>query len=542
MISLLIAVLDSIRGLFGKGGGRGRGSTVQVNPGYKEHQRAIRRRAVPAVRGDTPDSQRWWIFAAGLVTLLALVGLTVVLAWGLNQPLPFSNTSGSIVPSNGRDAASWISATLLILVLVSAFIPEVANKLRGRWGGGSWGWLKVLAVRWQDFRRERLFKRASAITTATTGGTSSPSAVTGSVIDLLYPSSDALRPTALGNALAAVDGRVSRRHAGLPLVAAWPRLRHLLSDAERGLLGVRERRTQTLVTVTAASLVAFGVTSAIAIGTAFFGFSWPLLIGPAAAVIAGRSAYRSAINAAVLEGIAIEAAVDVHLEDFLKAMGVPADIGPESRHKAFAVLFDPATSVEQTLRALRIDGGDNAVTERLLADIRRSVKEEVASSLTSAVVAAPVTAAVRASIKEYVEGEPLVNYDGVLSVWLYDGNGAPVPVGDDRIVALEDGFRYELGVTIAPSAVPGAATVPLSIGTGVTEEVAPFEVAVDSDVRGLRHSGLSLDMRPGETRNVTFPLDVDVNPPPRWIWIRVAQRGRTVQNFELSTDPRQPDE
>ena len=419
-------VLDVIRRLFGKDSGRS--SILQVNPGYKEYRRAIRRQPVPAVRGDTPDSHRWWIFAAGVATLLALVGLTVILAWGLNQPLPFSNSSGSIVPSNDRDAASWASATLLILVFVSAFIPEVANKLRGRWGGGPWGWLKVLAIRWQDSRRKSLSEQASALSSAT-GGTPSSSTVTGSAIDLLYPSPGLLRPTALGNALAAVDDRVSRRHDGLPLVAAWPRLRHLLSDAERGLLGARERRTQTLVTITVASLLAFAVASAIAIGTVFFAFSWPLLIGPAAAIIASRSAYRAAINAAVLEGIEIEAAVDVHLEDLLEAMGVPAGIGPESRRKAFAGLFDPVKSVGETLHVLHIDGRDNAVTARLLTDIRRSVKEEVASSLSSAVVAAPVTAAVRAGIKEYVEGEPLVNYEGVLSVRLYDGNGALVPVG-----------------------------------------------------------------------------------------------------------------
>ena len=491
-----------------------------------------RRSPVPAVRGDTADVHRWWISAAGLATLLALVGLTAILAWGLRQPLPFSE-SDSILPSNGRDAAVWISATLLILVPASALLPWVENKLRGRWGG-RWGRLEALAVRRQERRRKALSERAS-----TKDGPPS-SAVIGSALQLLYPSSGVLRPTALGNVLVAVDERVAGRHDGLPLVAAWPRLRHFLSDVERSALDARERRTQAMLTIAAASLVAFGLTLVIDIGTVFFAFSWPLLIGPVAAVIAGRGAYRAAINAAVLEGIEVEAAVDVHLEAFLEAMGVSAAADAESRKQAFAALFDPVKSVEETLQELGIAGSRDVVAERLMNDIRRSVQEEMASSLPDA-VAGPVTAAVRASFREFVEGEPLVNYDGVLSVGLRDGHGDSVPISDDQSVVLDNGLSYELDVTIGPRAAPGAATVPLSIGTGVNEEVAPFEVAVDSDIRGLRRTAIPLDVRPGDTRDVKFPLYVGV-PPPRWIWIRVAQRGRTVQNLELSTTSRQTED
>jgi hypothetical protein len=487
---------------------------------------------VPAVRGDVPDVHRWWITAAALATLLAIVGLTGTLAWGLRQPLPFSEPSGSILPSNARDAAVWTSATLLILVPASALIPWVERMLRGRWGEG-WGWLGAAAVRLHERRRTDLIKRAS-----TKGGPSS-SAVLGSALHLLYPSSGVLRPTALGNVLAAVDERVAGRHDGLPLVAVWPRLRRFLSEAERAALDARERRTQAMLAIAAGSLIALGFTFAIFIASGVLVLSWPLLIGPLAAYIAGQGAYRAAVNAAVLEGVAVEAAVDVHLEAFLEAIGMSA-ADAKSRRQAFAALFDPVTSVEETLQKLGIAGSRDVITDRLMSDIRRSVQDEVASSLPGA-IAGPVAAAVRASFREFVEGEPLVNYDGVLSVGLRNGHGESVPIGDDRRVVLDDGLSYQLDVTIGPRGARGAATEPLSIGTGVDEEFAPFEVAVDSDVRGLRQTAVPLHVGPGDTRDVTFPFNVGV-PPPSWIWIRVAQRGRTVQNLELSTTSRQTED
>lgn len=492
-----------------------------------------RRPPVPAVRGDIPDVHRWWIPAAGLATLLAIVGLTGTLAWGLKQPLPFSEPSGSVLPSNARDAAVWTSATLLILVPASALLPWVESMLRGRWGG-PWSRLEAWAVRRHERRRADLIKRASA-----KGGPSS-SAVIGSALHLLYPSSGVLRPTALGNVLAAVDDRVAGRHDGLPLVAAWPRLRRFLSDAERTALDARERRTRVILTIAAASLIALGFTLVIAIESWLTAFSWPLLIGPLAALIAARGAYRAAVNNAVLEGIDVEAAVDVHLEAFLEAIGMSAAGRAKSRRQAFAALFDPVTSVEETLQKLGIAGSRDVVADQLMSDIRRSVQEEMASALPGA-VAGPVTAAVRASFREFVEGEPLVNYEGVLSVRLRNGHGDSVSIGEDRSVVLDNGLSYELDVTIGPRGTSGAATLPLSIRTGVVEEFAPFEVAVDSDVHGLRQTAVPLHVAPGETRDVTFPLNVGASPPS-WIWIRVVQRGRTVQNLELSATSHQTED
>ncbi|HTU01815.1 MAG TPA: hypothetical protein VMG58_08360, partial [Candidatus Sulfotelmatobacter sp.] len=75
---------------------------------------------------------------------------------------------------------------------------------------------------------------------------------------------------------------------------------------------------------------------------------------------------------------------------------------------------------------------------------------------------------------------------------------------------------------------------PLRITGGTKDATAEFSVLLDSDDPELRQPAQVLEVpTSGGGASAQFAFEPRASFPPPWLWVRVAQRGRVVQNFEL---------
>jgi len=149
-------------------------------------------------------------------------------------------------------------------------------------------------------------------------------------------------------------------------------------------------------------------------------------------------------------------------------------------------------------------------------------------------------ASVRAAVKAAFSGPALVNFEGWLGIEITDAQGAPVTVTEDREVHLRPDHRYNLAVVIATQRPAGIAS-PLRISGGIKASTADFSVVLDSDDPELRQPAQVLTVQTsGDSASVQFAFQTQASSALPWLWVRVAQSERVVQNLELvgiSADP-----
>ena len=137
------------------------------------------------------------------------------------------------------------------------------------------------------------------------------------------------------------------------------------------------------------------------------------------------------------------------------------------------------------------------------------------------------------SIKAAISGPALVDFEGWFGIEITDAAGTPVTITEDREVPLHPNHRYNLIVTIATQK-PSGATSPLRITGGIKASTAEFSVLLDSNDPEMRQPAQILAVRTtrgNASAQLTFETRSSFAPP--WLWVRVAQRGRVVQNVEL---------
>jgi hypothetical protein len=141
-------------------------------------------------------------------------------------------------------------------------------------------------------------------------------------------------------------------------------------------------------------------------------------------------------------------------------------------------------------------------------------------------------ASVQAAVKDVVRSPALVDFDGWLGIEVTDADGAPVSVTEDGEVPLLPRRRYHLVVAIATRRPSGLAS-PLLITGGIKGAVAEFSVLLDSRDPELRQPAQVLKVRTsGGDASARFTFEPREGVPP-WLWVRVAQRQRVVQNVAL---------
>ncbi|WP_148085994.1 hypothetical protein [Actinocorallia herbida] len=131
-----------------------------------------------------------------------------------------------------------------------------------------------------------------------------------------FPDDGLLRPTRLGNVLAAMDSRAGQRY-GLDAVVVWPRIFPLASDRVRAVVMDRRDQLDGSVRWSAALLL----TSVVAAGLLWDSGWWRAL---ALVPLAGaRLAYLAAVHAALAYAESVDTVFDLHRFDLLAAMHLP---------------------------------------------------------------------------------------------------------------------------------------------------------------------------------------------------------------------------
>ncbi|MFD3696981.1 hypothetical protein ACFWUZ_12645 [Streptomyces sp. NPDC058646] len=213
--------------------------------------------------------------------------------------------------------AVWIAlGTTLAALVFQPFQLAAIRLLEG-------GWPDALGAgpcrRLQRRRKERLAARAAQ---AGLPHDASPervqlAGVAAARLRLRYPLPDhLLRPTALGNVLAALRDSAGRDH-GWDAAVAWPRLYPVLGDRSRAVVDDCRDSLDG-----AARLCVTGAATALVSAALLLRSGWWLLLALVPAALAAL-AYHGAVQAALAYGDAVRAAIELHRFDLLEALHLP---------------------------------------------------------------------------------------------------------------------------------------------------------------------------------------------------------------------------
>ncbi|MBO3748371.1 hypothetical protein J5X84_20035 [Streptosporangiaceae bacterium NEAU-GS5] len=221
-------------------------------------------------------------------------------------------------------------AITLIAVLGVPLQLALVRVLEGEWPFPA---LTRRALERQALRRTRLAEREQLPDGPIGEADVQAAGVAGARLRRLYPPPELLRPTALGNALAATEAGAGEPY-GLDAVVVWPRLYPLLSpgvktvvDDRRDMLDAAARLSATMAIV---AVAAFGLLVAS-------GWWLPLAAVPAAIAWA---AYVGAVHAAVAYGEAVRAAIDLERFALIDALRLPRPLDPDDERRRNAALCD----------------------------------------------------------------------------------------------------------------------------------------------------------------------------------------------------------
>ncbi len=205
---------------------------------------------------------------------------------------------------------------LLIAVVVQPFQMEIVRFLEGYWPRRL-GRLEGRLTRRQGKRKGRLATEAELPQPPVqlTDEVIAQAGEAGHELRRRFPLPDRLmRPTALGNVLAALEDDAGREY-GLDAVVAWPRLYPLLGDQVRSIVDDRRDTMDAMARMAATMAMTTLVCGALLIRCPlWWGF---LAVVPLA--LAGV-AYRAAVQAALGLADAVRVAFDLHRLDLLTAL------------------------------------------------------------------------------------------------------------------------------------------------------------------------------------------------------------------------------
>ncbi|WP_424535855.1 hypothetical protein ACOZ38_38385 [Sphaerisporangium viridialbum] len=224
-------------------------------------------------------------------------------------------------------------AITLLAVLGTPLQLALVRVLEGQWPRAGLAGLARRSRERQSRRRERLAS-AEELPEGQAGEAEIQAAgVAGTRLRRLYPPAELLRPTALGNVLAATESQAGEPY-GLDAVVVWPRLYPLLGENVKAVVDDRRDILDTAarlsVTMAATAVVAAGLLARS---------GWWLLLALVPLVIA-RVAYVGAVHAAVAYGEAVRAAIDLHRFTLVDALRLPLPHDPDDERRRNTLLCD----------------------------------------------------------------------------------------------------------------------------------------------------------------------------------------------------------
>jgi hypothetical protein len=221
--------------------------------------------------------------------------------------------------------AAWLTASRLsigevvLTGLATILLAVILNPLQFammRLAEGSWpAWLGLrYATAWQRSRRDRL-TRAERLPEGTplTDAIIQQAGAAASELRRRFPAAPFLRPTALGNVLAAMTETAGQPY-GLDAVVAWPRLYPLLGEELKSTVNDRRDTLDASVRMTATMTVT-AIVSVILLSWS----GWWALLALIPLGIAALS-YHAAVQAALAYAETVHVAFDLHRRDLLSAL------------------------------------------------------------------------------------------------------------------------------------------------------------------------------------------------------------------------------
>jgi hypothetical protein len=221
-------------------------------------------------------------------------------------------------------------AITLLAVLGTPLQLALVRVLEGQWLSAR---LARLSRRGQERRRKRLAD-AEELPEGEVGEAELQAAgAAGARLRRLFPEPELLRPTLLGNVLAATESRAGEPY-GLDAVVAWPRLYPLLGEGVKAVVddrrAIMDAAARLSVTMAATGVIAAGLLARS---------GWWVLLALAPLVIA-RVAYVGAVHAAVAYGESVRVAIDLHRFALIDVLRLPRPSDPDDERRRNAELSD----------------------------------------------------------------------------------------------------------------------------------------------------------------------------------------------------------
>ena len=259
-------------------------------------------------------------YLVGYLPTYAAALFVLVLVWAgargwdgrLNHRISFKTAWATASQLSLGEVVGLVLAVTLLAVILQLLQLAMVHLAEGSWPA----WLTTRwARRWQLRRKKRLAKAAQL----PAGSELTDEAIqrAGAAVYQLrrrFPMPNhLLRPTSLGNVLAAMEDGAGRAY-GLDAVTAWPRLYPILGDQSKSLVDDRRDALDAAVRMAVTMTV-----TAIASLVLLLWSGWWLLLVLMPLSVAGL-AYNGAVQAALAYAETVYVAFDLHRADLLTAL------------------------------------------------------------------------------------------------------------------------------------------------------------------------------------------------------------------------------
>lgn len=269
------------------------------------------------------------------VPVLGATGAVLGLFWaGAPRRDPdFAQAWGQIDELSGRQVVVLAIAVGLVAIVVQPVQYVGVRLLEGHWPR----WLSPVSARLvirqkrqrQRLERLALYRPEHEIDLVARNRAGSAS----TQLRLRYPAQTSLRPTQLGNVLAALDEQAGASH-GWDATVAWPRLYPVIGDRQRAIV---DERRDTLDALARLAVLGFA-TGLFAAGLLAFSGWWILLAVIPTAL--GWLAMRAGVGSALLYAEAVQVCFDLHRFDMMRALHLSLPIDARSEQDLAQAMCD----------------------------------------------------------------------------------------------------------------------------------------------------------------------------------------------------------
>ncbi|WP_030408955.1 hypothetical protein [Streptomyces sp. NRRL F-5917] len=275
-------------------------------------------------------------FVIGQLPVCACLLSVLLLLWARapGADLDWSAAWRRVGTLGAGQALTVLFGTVVVALVLHPLQLPCVRLLEGYWPS----WCGA-AARWGTGRQERVRQRLIRAAELPGEGPPGPAALheaglADSTLRARFPQQPhLLRPTRLGNALAAAEDRCGAPY-GWDGPVVWPRLYTVLGNAAKTTVEDRRDALDAVCRVSVASALCAAASAALLARAGW----WVLLA--LAPLMLSRLAYHAAVHAAVAYGQAVRVCFDLHRFDLYPALRLPPPGDPEQERRINAALSE----------------------------------------------------------------------------------------------------------------------------------------------------------------------------------------------------------